>query len=198
MAALTTAAFLCLIGPAAAAPSGHRVDIVFDGPAMPRRLEASAMEEVRSIWAAYGVDVRATGPGESGRADAIRLAVVRADRPYESATQALGSIRFVGDVPEPTITIYPHAIAALVSTLRISGHLDCEWPIALRNAILGRVLGRALAHEIGHFLLRSRTHSQTGLMQSMQVLPDLVALDRRPFTLSAGEAALVVSRAIGE
>ena len=198
VAALTAAAVLCLLGSAAAAPSGPRIELVFGGPAMPWRLEASAMEEVRGIWAAYGVDVRATGPGESGRDGAIRLAVVLVERSYEPATQALGSIRFFGDVPDHNITIYFSAIAALVSTFRISGHPDYEWPTALRDATLGRVLGRALAHEIGHFLLRSRTHSPRGLMQLSQALTDLVSLDRRPFTLSAGEAALVVSNPTGD
>jgi len=60
------------------------------------------------------------------------------------------------------------------------------------------VLGRALAHELGHFLLRSRTHSPKGLMRPSQALPDLVSPDRRPFTLSAGEVALVLSNAMGD
>ena len=33
-------------------------------------------------------------------------------------------------------------------------------PQALRDRVLGRVTGRALAHEIGHFLLRSSGHSR--------------------------------------
>jgi len=30
-----------------------RVDIVFDGPRLPKKLEASAMEEVTKIWASF-------------------------------------------------------------------------------------------------------------------------------------------------
>ena len=193
VAALTAAAVLCLLGSAAAAPSGPRIELVFGGPAMPWRLEASAMEEVRGIWAAYGVDVRATGPGESGRDGAIRLAVVLVERSYEPATQALGSIRFFGDVPDHNITIYFSAIAALVSTFRISGHPDYEWPTALRDATLGRVLGRALAHEIGHFLLRSRHHSDAGLMRAMHRANDLVAANRHRFELTTNEVTRLES-----
>ena len=170
------------------------VDIIFEGQPMPRQLEAAAMAEVTAIWAPYGVDVRASDPDEPGRDGAVRLAVVLADRPVGSTVaETLGSIRFLDGVPEPRIAIYPNAIASLVSTTRFSG-VDCgHWPTALRDAILGRVMGRALAHEIGHFLLRSRHHSPKGLMRAEPLLRDFVSSDWHGFFLSADDAALVSS-----
>jgi hypothetical protein len=53
--------------------------------------------------------------------------------------------------------------------------------------------GRALAHEIGHFLLRSRHHSAAGLMRARQSAYDLVSVDRRGFTLTAEEEARLLS-----
>ena len=38
--------------------------------------------------------------------------------------------------------------------------------VALEERRLGVTLGRALAHEIGHFLLRTSTHARSGLMRS--------------------------------
>jgi hypothetical protein len=52
---------------------------------------------------------------------------------------------------------------------------------------MGRVLGRALAHEIGHFLLRSRNHSKVGLMRANPSVPDLIGRDRQTFFLSADD-----------
>jgi hypothetical protein len=42
------------------------------------------------------------------------------------------------------------------------------WPAGLREEIVARALGRALAHEIGHYLLRSPHHTSSGLMQARQ------------------------------
>ncbi len=166
------------------------VDLVLDGAAMPPALESAAMEEVNRIWAPYGVDVRAPGGTVEGRHDAVRLAVRLADRSDGYSTpMALGSIQFLGDLPEPAIVMYPKAIEKLVSGVTLHGRSNSQWPSAFRDLIIGRVLGRALAHEIGHFLLRSRHHSAAGLMQSDLAAPDLVGSDRRRFVLSAEEAA---------
>jgi hypothetical protein len=167
-----------------------RVDVVFDGPPMPPKLEASVTEEATGIWAAYGVDVHRSGACDVGGNSAVRLAVMLVDRPdRRTAKAALGSILFVDDVPKPTILMYRSAIAALLSTVRLNGNSDREWPTALHDLLLGRVLGRALAHEIGHFLLQSRDHAETGLMRARQWTTDLVSPDRRGFGLSAGEVA---------
>jgi hypothetical protein len=191
---LLAAIVLSVMGSPVPTPPRHLVDLVFDGQPMRRPLEAAAMEEVTGIWAAYGVDVRAARPGESGRDGAVRLAVVLADRAAASTVaETLGSIRFVDDVPEPRIAIYPDAIASLVSTVSMAGVGSGQWPDALRDAILGRVMGRALAHEIGHFLLRSRHHSPKGLMRAEPFLREFVSSDWHGFFLSAEDAALVTS-----
>jgi len=194
VAALTAAAVLCLLGSAAAAPSGPRIDLVFGGSAMPWRLEASAMEEVRGIWAAYGVDIQAVNQRDPGRDDAVRLSVVLANLPnVRTAPGMLGSIPFLDDTPEPVIILYPGAVNTLISTVKVFERPDHDWPYLLRDVVHGRVLGRALAHEIGHYLLRSRQHSATGLMRAQQSTFDLISLDRRSFTLSADEVRRFLS-----
>jgi hypothetical protein len=185
---------LSLIRPSVSTLPRLSIDIVFDGQPMPRQLEAAAMAEVTAIWAPYGVDVRASHPGEPGRDGAVRLAVVLVDRPAGSTVvETLGSIRFVDAVPERTIAIYPHAIASLVSHASFSGVRRDVWPLSLGDAILGRVTGRALAHELGHFLLRSRHHSPKGLMRASLFLRDLMDLDCRAFFLSAEDASVISS-----
>ena len=172
----------------AAVTSRLRVDIAFDGPPMPPKLEALTMEEATLIWAAYGVDVHRSGASDTSGDRGIRLAVMFADRPdSRTAEMALGSILFVDDVAKPAITMYRSAIAALLATVTLHGSNDREWPTLLHDLVLGRVLGRALAHEIGHFLLQSRDHTATGLMRARQWTSDLVSPDRRGFDLSAGE-----------
>jgi hypothetical protein len=177
----------CLLG-LVPSPPPLQIDVVFQGLPLRSKIEASAMAEVTSIWAAYGVDVRASSENGEGRDGAVRLAVVLADyRAKHLAAGALGSIVFVDGEPRPAIVMYPKAIDAVVSSATVMGLNDRQLTTGLRDFIVGRVFGRALAHEIGHYLLRSRTHSREGLMRALQFTSDLVGQDRQVFALSADQ-----------
>jgi hypothetical protein len=193
MPIIALALLLSLLNPPP--PPAHLcVDIVFQGLPMEPRLKASAMDEVTHIWAEYGVDIQALSPRDAVRDDAVRLTVVLANLPnVPTAPGMLGSIPFLDDTPEPVIILYPGAITTLISDVRVSALPDHGWPFLLRDVINGRVLGRALAHEIGHYLLRSRQHSAIGLMRARQSTIDLVGLDRRHFTLTPEEFRRLVS-----
>lgn len=161
---------------------------------MQLRREAAAMEEVTRIWAAHGVDVRRGNPNDAGWDGARRLTVVLADHPdvaghkkRQVAGDVLASILFLDDQPRPTIVVYHNTIAAIVSDSTLLGRHVSEWPPDFREVAMGRVLGRALAHEIGHFLLRSRNHSAIGLMRANPSISDLIGRDRRGFFLSADD-----------
>jgi len=164
------------------------LELVFQGRPLEHHVHDGALEEAARIWAPYGVDVRAaavTGPRHD---DVVRLFVAFADRPKPPiAADALGSILFNGDVPQPAIVMYPKAIDDLVSTATLLGRSAAEWPPLLHELVLGRALGRALAHEIGHYLLRTRQHSPSGLMRARQPILDLVAAERQPLLLSADQ-----------
>lgn len=77
----------------------------------------------------------------------------------------LGWIRFTApDAPESQI----HLSRANAEDLM-------ERTASLRDAraiqheiLLARALGRALAHELGHYLLKSRTHAASGLMRAVR------------------------------
>jgi hypothetical protein len=145
------------------------------------------MEEVTHIWTLAWRGHLTLNPNDPGRDGAARLSVLLAEhQDRQVATDVLGSIPFLGDSPEPAIVMYPNAIVTLVSGASLSNPVD-NWPSARRNIIHGRVLGRALAHEIGHFLLRSRRHSAIGLMRAHQPVADLIGTRRQGFFLSADE-----------
>jgi hypothetical protein len=200
IAGLASAHEVVTTAAASSSPRRLHVHLVFDGPPLPSKLEDAAMQEVTGIWAAYGVDVHRSTATETGGDSAVTLAVRLADHPgRRMAIWALGSIPFRGGVPEPAIVMYPNTVAALVSTITLHGSSDQQWPVDFRNLILGRVFGRALAHEIGHFLLRSRDHAAVGLMRALQSAADLVAPERQRFVLSAREVArlgITVSAAV--
>jgi hypothetical protein len=163
-----------------------RVEVVFDGPRPSRTLEALAVKEAAVIWAAYGVDVDAPRTRDCEPFNAVRLNVSFGNDPERGmAAASLGSIRFLNGVPEPAIVLYPHVVATLVSAVPWHFILDSQG--AVRDFVLGRALGRALAHEIGHFLLRSQHHSTDGLMRAFQPAADLVDPSRHRFELSPGD-----------
>ena len=180
------ALFICCLSVITPGPR-LEVDIAFQGTPLPRRLMTSAVLEATAVWAPYGVDIRVATAGEAARPGAVSLAVTLSlsRRPGTDA-HALGSIPFHGDLPEPAIVLYPAAASDLV-TATAAGDGDAEWPAAYREIVLGRALGRALAHEIGHFLLRSPDHSRVGLMRARQSMADLMAFERGKMFLSRPE-----------
>ena len=66
-----------------------------------------------------------------------------------------------------------------------------QWPPALRDRTLGRVVGRVLAHEIGHFVLRSPRHTSRGLMRPIQYITELIAGNGALFGLTSEDLNLL-------
>lgn len=169
-------------------PTHLQIELVFVG-AMPPNVEEIAVEEATSIWAPYNVDFHVVTPDvvpDGG----LRLAVVLArQRDRQLPATTLGSIRFRNGMPEPTILMQVDAIDAMVTATPQGGDRDC-FP-AVHNLMVGRVFGRALAHEIGHYLLRSRGHAPAGLMRATLRSVDLMADQRQGFDLTAGELTVI-------
>ncbi|HKB14350.1 MAG TPA: hypothetical protein VKD69_26980 [Vicinamibacterales bacterium] len=178
--------FSLLHTPAASA-SRLNIDLALVG-SLPPKAVASAVDEIVSIWAPYGVDLHVV-PENTPPDGGLRLAVIVTDRPDERlSADTLGSIRFRGGMPEPVILMYVGRIDMLVAHTPL-GKGD-SLP-AMHHTFVGRVFGRALAHEIGHYLLRSRGHSAIGLMRATHRGYDLVAPERAAFDLSPDDASRV-------
>lgn len=185
MPTIASALLLCL--PGLVSPPRHlRVDITLEGASAPPAFVAAAIEEAADIWAAYGVDIRMSRANDAEHDDAVNLVVTLAPTNRRMETGVLGSIVFTGDAPEPAIKLYPAAASTLIGAVA-SSRRENTWPPGPRDRVLARVLGRALAHEIGHFLLRSKGHSTAGLMRAEQIGTDLMAPDHRGFALSVDE-----------
>ena len=91
------------------------------------------------------------------------------------------------------------AMASITTALRIV-EASPELPLvdlpATAQYKLGVVLGRALAHEIGHYLLQSNTHSTYGLMRASIDAREFVDLRTGAFRLDrASQASLAAARA---
>ena len=162
-------------------------------PDLPRALEAEALDEAAAIWAPYGATISAADPCVTPLDGAATLTVAIAGEAATLGTApwagTFGAIRFTDGVPAPEIDVSYEAIARLIQSVSLHDRRESEWPRAVRRLVLGRVIGRVLAHEIGHYLLRSRGHAAAGLMRGQQTITNLVDADRRRFALSAAEQA---------
>jgi hypothetical protein len=69
-----------------------------------------------------------------------------------------------------------------------------EATAALASSDAGVLLGRTMAHEIGHLLLGTRSHSRRGLMRALWTDDELRRDERRDWTLSHAEGAAMRRR----
>jgi hypothetical protein len=155
----------------------------------------AAVAEAAAIWAPYGFVLERAPLCDAADNRALVLSVdtVGAAAPGRGGP-ALGAIVFGPDgTPEPRISLFLDEVVRLVADARVLSLDESHWPKRLRDEILGRVLGRVLAHEIGHYALRSRQHGGEGLMRSIQRADELAARSRKGFRLSALEAAQLSS-----
>jgi hypothetical protein len=91
------------------------------------------------------------------------------------------------------------AMASIASALRIvqgdPGRQLLDLP-AMHQYKLGVVLGRAVAHEIGHYLLQSNTHSPYGLMRANIDAREFADLRTGAFRLDRESQAYLAARAL--
>jgi hypothetical protein len=98
------------------------------------------------------------------------------------------------DDPDQEIHISRRNGLRLLRTAAGFGAALDRLPQAQVNFALGRMLGRALAHELGHFLLRSSLHTGDGLMRSGRSIRDFIAPARRGFGVDAAQRSAVLAR----
>ena len=163
----------------------------------------AAVAEAAGIWAPYGVVVDAAGPCGWAADDSDVLTVVPIAAGRSAVTPGwrgpLGAIVFApGGAPAPAISVFLTDIEQFIAGVKILGRPHWEWPTAMHQQILGRALGRVLAHEIGHYLLRSPRHARVGLMRPLQFADELTGPSRARFTLTAEDAATLTGGGGGE
>ena len=158
--------------------------------AQPAAQVESMRREADAIWRPHGVAIAILTPAQAASPAAAdgRLVVTLAHAPRRPPVagrrEPLGAILFDHDnAPATTVTIDVGAVTATVAGVRWGGRAIDAWPVALRDAVVGRALGRVLAHEIGHYLLASRTHGSEGLMRAIFDGDELARPGRTGFTI---------------
>ena len=95
---------------------------------------------------------------------------------------SLGSIQFFeAGEPDDVIKLSPMEIAVLLFAAPPKAD-SLESPSQpMIDDLTGRALGRVLAHEVGHYLLASRSHARQGLMRPSYRRHELAGWNRDGF-----------------
>jgi hypothetical protein len=163
-------------------------------PAWPANQANRVFEEVREIWARYGITVDWGSVVTTKKRYDVVLQV-RADEDEfarESPNRnpnALGGVLFVGGTRPRSIVF-----VAASTTRRLVEHASDWTSKPLREFAYARMLGRAIAHELGHILLVSKSHAAHGLMRPHFTRDDVMTSREAPFALQPSEAAALISR----
>ena len=166
------------------------LQLVLDPASVTRGLPVPVIaEEVRSIWKPY-LDVVMGGPDDAWVPCRQSLHLRITDRPSPGGQQdasALGWIEFVDGEPAPLVTVsVQRARNVLMDALWMGRSLQLL-PAAVGTRFVARALGRAIAHEIGHYLLRSAAHVPEGLMRARFTARDFLDERTARFRLTAPE-----------
>jgi hypothetical protein len=172
---------------------------------IPATLVTRLLDEADAIWRGTGVTFLWQRPAHD--ASAARRA---AASPFGPATLrlvigddagvardgglALGWIVFEDQRPEQEIYVsYANARTLLRQSNGVVGHVD-SMPQLHREILLARAMGRALAHEIGHYLSGTKTHSSRGLMTAVHTAAELFGQERQRFAIALAEQQRIVAR----
>ena len=160
------------------------------GGSVPEAIREASTIEAARIWQPYGIEVDARPSAPCANAGLSLEMVSDLTSTPTGEHGGLGAIRFRDDgAPEPIVRLYYHAIVALAHGATAMGLESRWWPLSLRNEVVGRTLGRTLAHEIGHFLMRSPHHAKSGLMRARQKAQSLADRSVKAFTLTGVDLA---------
>jgi hypothetical protein len=205
-------AFTAFAAPAAS-PSAIpplMVSVTTSGDLSPA-LIASIFKETDAIWRPSGISflwrriTREAVPferaGETGPyvPNTLRLNIGNASGQPRDGRLPLGWIVF-DDVTTPQQEIYlsyANVQAVMAESRGVVG-LIAEMPIVQRETLLARAMGRALAHELGHYLLASKVHTNRGLMKAILSATELFTSDARGLRIEPAQGQAIAARLRGE
>ena len=177
MVLVATTAFLPTHISAATVPhtSLYSLSVVLSvAPDLPQISTRAMTTEADRIWRREGVELRWPAPTNPGKSAPLRVMVYERREALGSGTDDRWTVAEL--VPQTGRRAL--AVASIAGAERVllearksrARLIERPEPAEYR---LGVVLGRAVAHEIGHFLLATATHADSGLMRA--------AIDAREF-----------------
>jgi len=119
--------------------------------------------EAAAIWAPAGIVYVWNRDASKDEAHRLAIEVTIDDRQVPAGRDsALGWLTFASNHPDRFI----HLSRASAERLARGTPGLSDSTVTSHEALIGRALGRALAHELGHYIFRSKVHAPRGLMRA--------------------------------
>src|SRR5262245_13501872 len=171
---------------------------VYSSRSISPHLVKEALHEAGAVWNDAGITLAwRVVPGGKPEYSATPHVVINDDqgRTPKGGQTPIGWVEFRRpDDPDQEIHVSRGNGLKLLRTSAGLGRSIDRMPPAEIDVLLGRMLGRALAHELGHFLLRSNVHTESGLMRAGRSVREFLATGRRGFEVDASQRSAVVAR----
>ena len=137
--------------------------------------------EAEAIWEPAGVTFEWHRMASTeGRRDSQLTVTIESPRDSIHGLEApLGWISFVAGAPDRWIHLSQASVEELIR--RTPTALDTT--LGAHERLIGRALGRAFAHELGHYLLKSKAHTPLGLMRAKWPSEQFLSVGRKGFEL---------------
>ena len=155
------------------AASNRQVKVCMGTVLMPFGMQHAARAQASAIYARIGIDLKWSRLSECVN-DGIRIDV----EPRAAADLS----------PKATASAYPFS----KSPRRITVYCDRVQAVISGRELSARfILGHILAHELGHVLLRTDAHADTGLMKAHWTHADFGAMSRAPAAIGGIHAKMM-------
>ena len=125
----------------------------------------------------------------------LRLVIGDQRGPARDGGAVLGWIQFDDEgAPEQEIYLsHRNALQMLAESREFVGNVE-QITIAEREMLLARAMGRALAHELGHYLLASKVHTEQGLMKAILTAAELFSTDADRLRIEPAQYRTIAAR----
>ena len=163
-------------------------------PTLSASARASMIDEAATIWRQHGVDIHWLPPTalRSVASNRLRVLIVQKRLSVDQTAEPVA----IGELVQPPAG-HPVALISIEGAQQLMSSVRGRAGyalIAVDERRLGLVLGRALAHEIGHYLLGTRTHARNGLMRPNFNALEFTDVRSRTFELDHDAATWLRSR----
>ena len=166
---------------------------------IPSTLADRVTREADAIWSPAGVTfLWNRRPVVAASGVNVLIGPALGTRREPGIDEPLGWILFENGQPTPEIYLsYANAVDLLQSSRGVVGSTTNMPPIE-REIYVGRALGRALAHELGHYLLGSKMHTQSGLMRATRNAYEFFSAEHTRFAVTHEERLSAEARLAAE
>ncbi|HMF95659.1 MAG TPA: hypothetical protein VKE96_15260 [Vicinamibacterales bacterium] len=170
---------------------------------VPPSLVSRVLDEAAAIWHPTGVAFvfRRVPWSIAARLDqnpfdaagGLRIVIGNARGTSHDGLLPMGWIQFEHESPAQEIYLsYRNAIDFMTDSSAVAGAITHMPPVE-KEIKLARAMGRALAHELGHYLLASKAHTQRGLMRASHTASEFFDFSRRGFEIDLAQRQLIAA-----